>query len=66
MFEVIYKDTVLYTTNSKRDARTHLFIETERRSMKFHQEISRYGRTDFIFYHADDENEFDVYTIIKN
>ena len=66
MFEVIYKDTVLYATNSEKQARAHIFIEAEKRSMKFFQGISRYGRIDFLFYRADDENEFDVYTIIKN
>lgn len=66
MFEVIHKDTVLYTTNSKKNARAHIFIEAEKHSMEFHQEISRYGRIDFIFYHVDDENEFEVFTIIKS
>lgn len=66
MFEVIYKDVMLYTTNSKAVAFEHLFREAAKHSLKFYQEISRYERIDFIFYHADDENKFEVFTIIKN
>ncbi len=66
MFEVIYKDVLLYTTNSKADAFKYLFMEAAKRSMEFHQEIYRYGRIDFIFYHINDENEFEVLTIIKS
>ena len=66
MFEVIHKDTVLYTTNSEKNARAHIFIEAEKRALKFYQGISRYGRVDFLFYDANDENEFDIFTIIKD
>lgn len=55
-----------YTTNSEKNARAYIFIEAEKHSMKFHQEISQYGCIDFIFYYANDENKFDVFTIIKN
>ena len=66
MFKVIHKDTILYKKKKKKDAREHLFIEAEKHSMEFWQEISRYGRIDFIFYRVDNENEFDVFTIIKD
>lgn len=69
MFEIIYKDTVLYITNSRVVAFEHVFMEAAKRSLEFYQENSRYGRygrVDFIFYHADNENELEVFTIIKN
>lgn len=66
MFEVIYKDVMLYTTNSIEDASKYLFMEAAKRSLIFHQGISRYGRIDFIFYYANDEDKFDIFTIIKN
>lgn len=69
MFEVIYKDVVLYITNSKVVAFERVFMEAAKRSLEFYQENSRYGRygrVDFYFYHADDENESEVFTIIKS
>lgn len=65
MYKIICRNTILYTTDSKMDARANLFIEAEKKNLDFWQEISRPGRDDFVFYYKDDENEFEVYTIIK-
>ena len=65
MYFVIYKDTVLYTTQYEIDARANLFAIAQRKNLEFWQEFSRYGRDNFVFYYKDNENEFEVYTIIK-
>ena len=65
MYEVIYKDCLLMTTLNRKDAVSFINQLTDKRNLSFWQEISHPYRTDYIFTCSKDEEQIEVYTIIK-
>ena len=62
MYEVIYKDVVLFRASNKNEAKDAIITYVTKRGLTFDKEIKIFGRINLLFY---DVNNYYTYTIIK-
>lgn len=62
MYKVIYKDVVLFKSNTKQEALNAILDYATKRELIFYKRIDIFGRTVLSFY---DDNKDYFYTIIK-
>lgn len=62
MYVVIYKDAILFKSNTKQEALNTILDYVTKRGLTFDTRIDIFGRTNLLFY---DVNNYYTYTIIK-
>lgn len=62
MYQVIYKDVILFTSPTKEQAIDAITTYAQKRGETFDRKIKIFGRTHLIFY---DANDYYTYIIIK-
>ena len=62
MYLVMYKDTILFKTNTKQEAINEVMAYAEKYGKTFDSQHKIFGRTNLLFY---DVNDYYNYVIIK-
>lgn len=63
MYEVIYKDVILFKSNTKQEALNTILDYAAKNELTFDTKVKIFGRIELTFYDAN--NNYYTYTIIK-